>query len=181
MGYPDIGIYVCDCPSAGHDMVYLDYRKNGKDGEPEVVHIDQELDYSITFLAENFESFIRGLIHESVYDRFEEHLKNTLETIEKGKFSKLLLSMIQKETSTNFEKIIRTICKKLTLDKGCFAFHADELSYFWEIFFDKIFCIFRPRTSSNSLQTCLPDTPMLGFFSKSAIRLSSSALSSGDN
>ncbi len=63
-GYPDLGIYICDCPSGGHDMICLDYRKCGPSGEPEVVHIDQELDYKVTHLADNFESFVRGLIHE---------------------------------------------------------------------------------------------------------------------
>jgi hypothetical protein len=67
-GYPDIGVYICDCPSAGHDMVCLDYRKNGKNGEPEVVHVDQEDDYKITFLAENFEIFIRGLVNDEYYE-----------------------------------------------------------------------------------------------------------------
>ena len=60
-GYPDLGIAICDCPSAGHDMIFLDYRNCGKDGEPEVVHIDQESNYDITYLAGDFESFIRGL------------------------------------------------------------------------------------------------------------------------
>ncbi len=67
-GYPDIGIYFGDCPSAGHDMICLDYRKNGKGGKPEVVHVDQENDYKITFLAENFETFIRGLVDDSEFD-----------------------------------------------------------------------------------------------------------------
>ena len=66
-GYPDIGVYICDCPSAGHDMICLDYRKNGKNGEPEVVHVDQELDYKITFLAENFELFVTGLVSDDLY------------------------------------------------------------------------------------------------------------------
>ena len=67
-GYPDIGIYFADCPSAGHDMICLDYRKNGKNGEPEVVHVDQESDYKISFLASSFEDFIKGLVNESVFD-----------------------------------------------------------------------------------------------------------------
>ena len=68
-GYPDIGVAICDCPSAGHDMIFLDYRECGPQGEPRVVHIDQECDYEITHLADNFEEFIRKLVHE---DAFEE-------------------------------------------------------------------------------------------------------------
>jgi hypothetical protein len=60
-GYPNIGVAICDCPSAGHDMVFLDYRDCGPDGEPTVVHIDQESDYDITWLAGDFESFVLGL------------------------------------------------------------------------------------------------------------------------
>lgn len=65
--YPDIGIAICDCPSAGHDMIFLDYRECGKNGEPKVVHIDQEYDYKITMVAKNFESFIYGLVEEEEY------------------------------------------------------------------------------------------------------------------
>jgi hypothetical protein len=60
-GYPSIGIYFADCPSAGHDMLCLDYRDCGPDGEPCVVHVDQEFDYRVTFVASDFEAFIRGL------------------------------------------------------------------------------------------------------------------------
>jgi hypothetical protein len=67
-GYPAIGIYICDCPSAGHDMVLLDYSNCGKDGEPEVVHIDQEDNYRKIFLAKDFETFIKGLKSEDEFD-----------------------------------------------------------------------------------------------------------------
>lgn len=64
-GYPDIGIYIADCPSAGHDMIALDYRSPG---EPAVVHVDQEWNYQITVLAPDFENFVMGLVNESEYD-----------------------------------------------------------------------------------------------------------------
>lgn len=38
-------------------------RRTGK-----VVHIDQEYGYRITPLADNFEEFIRGLVHEEEFE-----------------------------------------------------------------------------------------------------------------
>lgn len=67
-GYPPIGVCFADCPSAGHDMVCLDYRQCGPNGEPQVVHIDQEWDYKIVFVAETFEAFIRGLEDDSAFE-----------------------------------------------------------------------------------------------------------------
>jgi hypothetical protein len=63
--YPEIGIYISDCPSAGHELVALDYRKNGPNGEPEVVHVYD--DHKITYLADNFEEFINGLMTEEQF------------------------------------------------------------------------------------------------------------------
>ena len=58
-GYPEGYVYICDSPSAGHDMIALDYSECGPNGEPKVVHIDQDMNYKITKLAEDFTEFIK--------------------------------------------------------------------------------------------------------------------------
>lgn len=70
-GYPNIGVCICDCPSAGHDMIMLDYRECGPQGSPKVIHVDQESDYEITPLADSFEAFIRGLVNEEEFEEDE--------------------------------------------------------------------------------------------------------------
>ncbi len=60
-GYPPIGIVIGQTPSAGHQLIFMDYRECGSTGEPSVVLVDQEANYKITELAPDFESFIRGL------------------------------------------------------------------------------------------------------------------------
>lgn len=62
-GYPAIGIAICTTPTAGHDMIFLDYRNVSSTGEPSVVHIDQEYNYKITPLAKSFKEFIHGLVN----------------------------------------------------------------------------------------------------------------------
>lgn len=65
--YPAIGIYFADTPSAGHDMIALDYRSCGPLGEPPVVHVDQELDFAITPLAASLDAFLGGLVHAEAF------------------------------------------------------------------------------------------------------------------
>jgi len=67
-GYPPIGVYFADCPSAGHDMICMDFRSCGPNGEPQIVHVDQEFDYKITFVAKSFEAFIRGLEGDEAFE-----------------------------------------------------------------------------------------------------------------
>lgn len=67
-GYPDLGVYFADCPSAGHDLIAMDYRHVGADGEPQIVHVDQERDYAITVLAPTFARFIRELRDDESFD-----------------------------------------------------------------------------------------------------------------
>ena len=76
--YPDIGIYICDTISGGHDMVALDYSKCGKSGEPSVVWIAQENEYEKTILAKNFQVFVEGLRDADLMEEFNE-LKDEVE------------------------------------------------------------------------------------------------------
>lgn len=63
--YPrDIGIIIADTESGGHDMIYLDYRDCGNEGEPKVSVCFQEYDYEIQVLANSFEEFITMLVSE---------------------------------------------------------------------------------------------------------------------
>lgn len=128
-GYPNTGVFICNCPSAGHDMIMLDYSTCGKNGEPEVVHVDQEWDYRKTFLAKDFETFIRGLVSSDVYDTSEQDLIDTLETFKTGQFSDILQGYFKKDTLTNFDKILRNLFTELTKEKGYFGLHGDDRSH----------------------------------------------------
>lgn len=59
-GYPKIGIVICAMPSAGHDVVMLDYSACGPAGEPAVVYVDE--DRAPRWLAADFARFCDALI-----------------------------------------------------------------------------------------------------------------------
>lgn len=59
--YPEIGLVIADTFTAGHDMIFLDYTDCGADGEPCVVHVNQENNFEITYLADTFSDFVKGL------------------------------------------------------------------------------------------------------------------------
>ena len=61
-GYPDIGVAIGEGIFGAHEVFFLDYRACGPQGEPKVSHVDQEYNYRITVLAENFEEYIRKLV-----------------------------------------------------------------------------------------------------------------------
>lgn len=61
-GYPDIGVAIGVGFFGEHEIFFLDYRACGPQGEPKVSHVDQECNYRITVLADNFEEYIRKLV-----------------------------------------------------------------------------------------------------------------------
>lgn len=131
-GYPEIGIYFGETAVSGHVMIALDYRKcgkDGKDGEPEVVSIDQESDYDIIFLAKDFETFIRGLVSADIFDTSEERKLCDLERAREGQFSDVLFMLcnyIPKEF--NIESKIRALLVAKIEEFGSFFLHGDDIS-----------------------------------------------------
>lgn len=162
-GYPDFGVVICTCPSAGHDVVMLDYRKCGKNGEPEVVHVDQEWDYQVTFLAKNFEMFICGLMSEDVYDTSEADKQADLEKVMYGAFSPLLSKFCSHVMEVeNMEERIRVIGQRIVETKGYFALHADALSI---LMYDLQFWLYTKSQPCTSREGYLRDYENIMVFS----------------
>jgi hypothetical protein len=137
-GYPTFGFCICDCPSAGHDMIMLDYRAVGPEGEPAVVHVDQEREYKVTALSPDFDTFVRGLVHESQYDTREADLADALAKIASSSLSSALRRTLAASPATSeLEPILRRLLHATATEKGCFALHADDQSYLvYDLLFD---------------------------------------------
>ncbi len=165
-GYPEIGVCICDCPSGGHDMVMLDYSKCGRNGEPEVVHVDQEDGYNKTFLAKDFKSFIHGLVSEDVYDTSAEDLKQDLQAIQKGSFSRILSEFFRVDADAGFESILRNLLTELAKEKRYFALHTDETSL---LVYDVQFYLFSRNRAVTSEPAYLEAYPSMIAFSDGAI------------
>lgn len=155
--YPAIGVYFGDCPSAGHDMIALDYRACGPQGEPQVVHVDQEDDYHITVLAPDFPSFLRGLVHSSVYDEEPATLlQDTLEHVRHAPFGKRLQSLCDAWPDPQIDAVIRALAEAITVDKGYFALHSDARSH---LLYDLQFLLHSHNRPVKSLQGYLQSYP----------------------
>lgn len=163
-GYPDLGIYICDCPSAGHDMVALDYSECGPQGEPRVVHVDQEGDYEVTVLAPDFETFVRGLVSWEVYDTSEQDYLDDLDKVANAEFSPMLAELLEHFAQVpDLGPRIRHIALGIVQDKRYFALHADPLS---QLLYDLQFWLYQERHGVIGKQQYLQDYREMIAFAK---------------
>jgi len=159
--YPAIGVCIADCPSAGHDAVFLDYRKCGPNGEPSVVHIDQDNDYEITFLAKDFETFIQGLVNEDIYNNDDPQADSLLSDIATKSFStplQHLLAIELQKSNIDFDLVLRKLCSEIIKSKNCFELHNDETS---NQIYDYLFYLYSRKNNGVSIKDFLSDFPQL--------------------
>lgn len=150
-GYPPIGICIGDTPTAGHEQIMLDYRACGKQGEPQVVYVDQEDDYRIVFVARDFESFIKGLVSEDAFDTAEEDKARDLDIVARGRFSPFIeraLAAVGGEVP-EAGLGLRALARAIVEEKGFFALHADARSH---RFYDIVFWLYSALTTAPSFE-----------------------------
>lgn len=157
-GYPPLGVYIADCPTAGHDLIALDYRDCGPSGGPAVVHIDQKSDFQVTHLASNFASFVAQLRPGSDYDGLPgQHRAEARERIWTAQFSPLLNSLLVFYPDRSLAPKLRGLASVILAEKGCFALHDDPLSH---LMYDTQFLLasFRFRLTTPNAYLLMYDT-----------------------
>ena len=155
--YPDYGVYICDCPSAGFDLILLDYRECGEDGEPSVAHVDIETG-KITTLAPDFVTFIENLTDETAFIDPEEDKAYEVHLVEYGNLSPLLSKMCVKCGLPDAELWIRSVARHLVEKKGFFGLHEDELS--WHMY-DLEYLLYSFSFPKATVKQYLHDYPLI--------------------
>lgn len=148
-GYPPIGVYIAETPTAGHEMIVLDYRDCGKQGEPRVVYVDQEDDYRITFVAPDFATFVRGLVDKAEYDTSGDDREDAVATVESGTLSPIVLRALDAAGARlpDGERVLRTLARQIVDEKGHFSLHADERSH---LMYDLMFWLYSQLRTASS-------------------------------
>lgn len=152
-GYPEIGVGIADTPSAGHELIMLDYRECGPQGEPSVAHVDQEGDYRITTIAPDFATFVRGLItEEEAYEGEEEaRFEADLLRVQRGTLSPILRRALDAAAAelADGEALIRALAERIVRDKGHFSLHADPDSW---LMYDTVFWLYSQLQTATSFE-----------------------------
>ena len=164
-GYPPIGVYIADTPTAGHEMIGLDYRECGKLGEPRVVYVDQEDDYSIHFVAPDFATFIRGLVNAEEYDTSEEDREEAIAAVESGTLSPIVRRALDAAGARllDGERMLRTLALQIIDEKGFFALHADKRSH---LMYGLMFWLYSQLRTASSFKDFLDPPEEKGSYSR---------------
>jgi hypothetical protein len=150
-GYPEWGVVFTDNPSAGHDVLMLDYRQCGPQGEPAVVFVDQESDYAVTPVAPDFATFIRGLVSEDEFHDEAEAREEALLTVRRGTLSPLLRRALDAAAAelADGEPLLRALGERIVQAKGHFSLHADEDS---QLMYDAVFWLYSQLATAASFE-----------------------------
>ncbi|WP_318784849.1 SMI1/KNR4 family protein [Actinophytocola algeriensis] len=151
-GYPPIGVGIADTPSAGHELIMLDYRACGRRGEPRVVHVDQEADYRVTAVAPDFATFVDGLVPEDEFDTAEEDRLEALTTVERGSLSPIVSRALAASRLPDGERALRALGRRIVDEKGYFSLHADESSL---LMYRLLFWLYSHLTTASSFEDFL--------------------------
>ena len=152
-GYPSWGVVFTDNPSAGHDVLMLDYRQCGPQGEPSVVFVDQESDYEVTAVAPNFATFIRGLQSEGEFDDSDPdtELEEALITVQRGCLSPILRRALDAAAHElpDGEALLRALAERIVRAKNSFDLHADDDS---QLMYDAVFWLYSHLRTASSFK-----------------------------
>lgn len=155
--YPDYGVYICDCPSAGFELILLDYRQCGPDGEPSVAYVDME-NHRISTLAPDFATFVQGLVEENELLSPEADRANEIAMVEDGDFSPLLIKICRHCGIPQAEQWIRSVARQLVEEKNLFALHEDPLSW---LLYDLQYMLYSFAFPKASVKQYLHDYPLI--------------------
>ena len=155
--YPDYGVYICDCPSAGFDLVFLDYRQCGPDGEPSVAYINM-IDQEIVTMAPDFATFVQGLVEESELLTPEADKAQQIQMTEEGDFSPLLIKICRHCGIPQAEQWLRAVARQVVEQKGYFALHEDPLSW---LMYDLQYMLYTFAFPKASVKQYLHDYPLI--------------------
>ena len=155
--YPDYGVYICDCPSAGFDLILLDYRQCGPDGDPSVAYVDMEK-RQVTTLAPDFATFLQGLVEETELTTPEADRAYEIAMVEEGTFSPLLIKICRNCGVPQAEQWIRSVARQVVEEKNLFALHEDALSW---LMYDLQYMLYSFAFPKASVKQYLHDYPLI--------------------